>query len=133
MKFLSDEPKTASMLSQWAHPTKAILASHFFWNAGTDMQKSLLGLLKNLVYEVIRQCPQMVHVACPEDRSHGKGQQSPWTIEALYDILKKILLKDCDAKFCFLIDGLDEYRGDHLKLCTRLRPCKVRQHQALPV
>lgn len=121
MKLLSDEPKTSSMLSQWAHPKKAILASHFFWNAGTEMQKSLLGLMQNLVFEIIRQCPQVVHVACPEYRSYRKGQQSPWTISALNDILQKILFKDCDTKFCFLIDGLDEHEGDHLGLCTVLK------------
>lgn len=121
VKFLSDEPKTASMLSQWAYPKKAILASHFFWNAGTEMQKSLLGLMQNLVFEIIRQCPEVVHVACPEYRLYGRGQQSPWTITALNDILQKILFKDCETKFCFLIDGLDEYEGDHLELCTILK------------
>lgn len=120
-KFLFDEPKTTSMLSQWAQPKEAILASHFFWNVGTEIHKSLLGLMQNLVFEIIRQCPQVVRVACPENRSYRKGQQSPWTISALNDILQKILFKDCDTKFCFLIDGLGEYEGDHLGLCTVLK------------
>ena len=40
MKYLKSDPDTESNLWAWANGPKLVTASYFFWNAGTDMQKS---------------------------------------------------------------------------------------------
>ena len=45
MKLLCYHPRSKDALRIWAGTDKLITASHFFWNAGNDMQKSQKGLL----------------------------------------------------------------------------------------
>ncbi|KAK7721430.1 hypothetical protein SLS63_009544 [Diaporthe eres] len=117
LKFITDEPRTHELLSEWANPRSAILISHFFWNAGTSMQKSLHGLLQSLLYDMFRQCPQHISTAC-SDRWSKSDDNPPWTTQQLKASLESILSKDLPGvKFCFFIDGMDEYEGDHLELC----------------
>ncbi|EWY81933.1 hypothetical protein FOYG_16139 [Fusarium oxysporum NRRL 32931] len=44
MKFLATHVETEIRLKTWGKGQKVITASHFFWNAGMPMQKSLTGL-----------------------------------------------------------------------------------------
>jgi len=67
MKFLSNRPSTRRLLSEWAdgRSEKLIVASFFCWNAGTAMQKSLEGLMRSLMFEIMRHCPHLVSKVFP--------------------------------------------------------------------
>lgn len=52
IKYLSDHPTTAKILRSWAGEAKLYIASFYFWNAGSNLQKSQEGLLRGLLYEV---------------------------------------------------------------------------------
>ena len=65
MKYLKSDPDTDSNLWAWANGSKLVTASYFFWNAGTDMQKSQEGLLQSLLHEVLRKCPELTQIVCP--------------------------------------------------------------------
>lgn len=120
MKFISEEPRTAELLSKWASPKTAVTVSHYFWNGGTPMQRSLQGLLQTLLYEIVRKCPDIIPIVCPD---HWVDPDSvPWTVSALSKSFE-IFVNSCmhiGTKFCFFIDGLDEHEGDHLELCKIL-------------
>ncbi|RSL52399.1 hypothetical protein CEP53_008087 [Fusarium sp. AF-6] len=103
MKFIADHRKTAEALSRWSHPLRPIISSCYFWSSGTDMQKSLTGLLQTLLYDVFRCCPQLIQNACPS-RWSGRISEQP----------------EVPFRFCFFIDGLDEYDGDHIDFCEYL-------------
>jgi hypothetical protein len=45
MKYISDNPMTRSLLSLWAGSSKLCTAHFYFWNLGTELQKSQVGLL----------------------------------------------------------------------------------------
>ncbi|KAK7425106.1 hypothetical protein QQX98_000020 [Neonectria punicea] len=81
MKYLADHPQTPSELSKWSHPHPVVIASHYFWSPGTDMQKSQQGLLQGLLYDIFRHCPDLIEATC-ESRwvEDDCGSQSPWTI-----------------------------------------------------
>lgn len=64
MKFLADHETTQTMLEEWAKPFKLLTARHYFWAAGTHMQKSHEGLLKTL-YDILCACPSLLPAACP--------------------------------------------------------------------
>ena len=120
MKYLVSEPRTESILQTWAGNEALVVGKFFFWNAGNVMQKSQEGLLQSLLYEVLSQCPQLMESVCPSRwRSSDlyDTHSEPWTKHELiesFDLLSRV--PDLSSKFCFFIDGLDEYQGDHFGL-----------------
>ena len=143
LKFLVDHDHTTKSLEAWAGEKKLVTASFFFWNPGTDMQKSQEGLLQSLLYSIFRQCPATIPLVCPSRWQTDLQQEhnEPWTRSELWhafvEIRKQNLLS---TRFCFFIDGLDEYEGDHaeiiaimeefatqsdVKICLSSRPWNV--------
>lgn len=61
MKFLSQEEKTRQELQAWAEidGRRLILARFFFWNSGDQLQKSLEGLYRAILWDILRQCPDL--------------------------------------------------------------------------
>jgi len=111
------------------------MASHFFWAAGNAMQKSQEGLLQSLLYEILRQCPEMIPKACParweDSRRLFSRDPNPWTMKELSLAFAEIG-QHCtiSTRFCFFVDGLDEYRGDSSEvidvLKTTIKSAKIK-------
>lgn len=124
IKFLADHPLTFDLLQKWAHPQPVIVASHYFWSAGTSEQQSQRGLLQTLIYDVFRACPEIIPVLCPSRWETVKLYQSQaWTVTELTSIIQSISEdSSLGRRFCWFIDGLDEYGGDSGALCDFLVP-----------
>lgn len=122
MKFIADHPQTNRVLSQWSHPYPVVIASHYFWSAGTDMQKSQQGLLRSLLYDVFSHCPELGQIVCqPRWAASENDSHDPWTLSELRATLRAISNRtEVKRKFCFFIDGLDEFKGDHIDFCEDL-------------
>lgn len=63
MKYLSHQAhhtKTHQKLVQWAAPNILVKASFYFWFSGTPLQKSQEGLLRSLLFQILRQCPSLI-------------------------------------------------------------------------
>ncbi|KAL5091206.1 hypothetical protein Trisim1_003178 [Trichoderma cf. simile WF8] len=137
MKFLCDHHRTAEALANWARPLNPVMSTHFFWSSGTTMQKSQEGLLRSLLYDVFKKSPKIMKMVCPqrwEASRRGEGDLEPWTLSELRRTLTA--LATCDSlgyKFCFLIDGLDEYEGDHSEIIAMLRSLAASPHIKLCV
>lgn len=120
MKFLGDHHLTPSILQRWAGTKKLLTASFYFWNAGSPMEKSQEGLLQSILFQILSQCPNLIPLVTPDrwqgDNAYHK-QHRPWNHKELSDALK-IALSDrvLPARFCFFIDGLDEFAGDYADL-----------------
>ena len=146
MKFIVKDQRMISNLqvwagsSIWAGSSSLIIASFFFWNAGTPFQKSLLGVLQSLFYEIVKSDSSLVSILFPwRWRTHERFERVPdWTIQDFMDALENLKTQTTgQTHFCFFIDGLDEYDGDHesivqmlneiarlphFKLCVSSRP-----------
>ncbi|KAJ3547226.1 hypothetical protein NM208_g1623 [Fusarium decemcellulare] len=121
MKFVADHPKTIEALSKWSYPHRAVISSCYFWSSGTGMQKSLTGLLQTILHDVFRSCPQMIQDACPSRWTGETLREDKWTQNELRAALGRISAQpEAPFRFCFFIDGLDEYDGDHLDFCDYL-------------
>ncbi|KAF2868732.1 hypothetical protein BDV95DRAFT_549072 [Massariosphaeria phaeospora] len=110
IKYISTHSRTRIALQEWASPMKLIVASHFFWNAGPRMEKSQSGLLQNLLYQVLRASPGLIL-----ELFGSRSPQEPWSRDELFEALQDISLRSDEhfsAKYCFFIDGLDEYEAD---------------------
>lgn len=135
MKFIADHPKTLAALTRWASPKRPVLASHYFWSAGTPMQKSNQGLLQTLLYDIFRQLPDLMERVCIERWSKPMEELTydPWLLPELRRILQRISNQDLSVKFCFFIDGLDEFEGDHVDFCNGLLDLTKSSHMKLCV
>ena len=143
MKYLIQHPRTAGALQEWAGTNILVTASFFFWNAGTAMQKSQEGLYRSLLYEILRQRPELIPITCaPRILNTWKlgREMEPWTRQELWQaigVLGQQRESPSTIRFCFFIDGLDEYDGDpddiieileklrswpDLKICVSSRP-----------
>lgn len=145
MKYVCDHYRTRDALQTWAGPQMLVTASYFFWAAGLRMQKSQVGLLQSLLYQVLVASPKLILEYFPD-----RLAKEPWTRKELFEALGKASRgTGCplSAKYCFFIDGLDEYGGvddDHdvnpeelidllrrlstspnIKICVSSRPWNV--------
>jgi hypothetical protein len=142
MKFLSHHPRTIEKLGIWAKQKRLITVEYFFWEAGKSLQKSQEGLLRSLLYEILRQYPDIIPQAYPNTWRlyfpegndwrpgvtipKGSGATIALSVHGLLDTLEVIsnVAMESDSKFLFCIDGLDEYEGpanDMIKLVRQLR------------
>lgn len=142
MKFIADSPITLQLVRKWAHSSKVIIASHYFWLSGTEMQKSYQGLLQTLLFDIFRQSPYLIQEACA-NRWADRISADPWSLTELRHSFQIASKSTSNLKFCFFIDGMDEYSGGHedqfqlcqifkqlaksgnIKLCLSSRPWNV--------
>lgn len=66
MRYICENRLTQNYLSIWAEGSKLYTAKFFFWNLGTRLQKSQIGLLRSLLYEILIQIPELIPIVFPE-------------------------------------------------------------------
>ena len=133
MKYLYNHDKTKMKLQQWSNGKRLILSSFFFWGSGTTLQKSQEGLLRSLLYEILRQCPDVIPAVCSryglEPQAHDFNS---WTVLELVEVFNKLQqLQDLATNFVFFIDGLDEYEGEYTDLIDVLQ--ELAEHRSIKV
>jgi hypothetical protein len=146
MKFIAEHPNTYRGLKEWSGGDRMISASFYFWSSAKDpLQKSGTGLLRSILYQILRQCPQLIRDTFPDQwqtyQSHSSASRvsiANATTSELLTCYQRLasLLPTVETRFCFFIDGLDEYEGDpaniirlvellseshHLKACISSR------------
>jgi hypothetical protein len=146
LKFLVDNARMKTALKAWAGANTLVTASFFFWIAGTDMQKSQEGLLRSLLFQILKKHPQLMPATFPAQwqslrSSHTDSELVIWSRKELLDGFERLKNNQfSSARFFFVIDGLDEYEGDHtdlldvldglmssmnVKICLSSRPWNV--------
>ncbi|ATY59431.1 NACHT nucleoside triphosphatase [Cordyceps militaris] len=119
IKYIADDARTQEALSKWSAPKKSVIVSHYFWCAGTLLQRSHNGLLQTLLFDMLRQLSDAIHLLLPE--RWRAPEAAVWTLADLHQALESIVQHPhLPVKLCFFIDGLDEFQGDHLALCHEL-------------
>ncbi|KAK3291663.1 uncharacterized protein B0H64DRAFT_249093 [Chaetomium fimeti] len=129
MKHLVAEPATFSHLKQWSGDNKVLTAMFYSWDAGSDLQKSQIGLLRTLLYQIVNQVPEIAPRLFPGRWAMQKifGPASLehlplWTWDELFDSVGSLAtLPQRDFNLVIFVDGLDEFTGDHSKLIDLVR------------
>lgn len=138
MRYIYDSEETRNLLRGWAGSDRLIYASYFFWNSGTVEQRSHKGLLRSLIYQALSEAPHFIPEVFPNqwkramsaavasDTMPGSREsfsfwtssirRENWSLPKLTEALG--LLMHLNIKFCFLIDGLDEYEGDSAEIAS---------------
>lgn len=118
MKYIHGEERTRQALLHWAGNDILVFASFFFWNLGSTMQKSQIGLLRSLLHDVLEQHPELIPTVFPElcrtaTKLKTKESLSEPTLPELIKGMRNLIhQKAAPLRICFLVDGLDEYDGD---------------------
>jgi hypothetical protein len=130
MKHIYNSPKTREHLEKWASPVSPITAAFFFWNSGTDLERSQEGLLRSLLYTVLSQQQSLIPVVLSrpwaltysiitnqlsiEDAEAEGVRNELQSRNFLLRSFRKLIAQDLvPLKLFLLVDGLDEYSGDH--------------------
>ncbi|KAF8857617.1 hypothetical protein BDZ45DRAFT_788025 [Acephala macrosclerotiorum] len=124
MKLLYDHESTKAVLQAWAGREKLVTACYFFWSAGNDLQKSQQGLLQSFLFQILSQCPDLIPIACPSRCSMENLDETAdvWTLQELIGCFEILSKQDLlSAKFCFFVDGLDEYDGEDTDIIKTLQ------------
>lgn len=136
MKFIGGNPRTQGELSAWAGNRQLIFGQFYFWTAGTEAQRTLPGMFRSLLFQVLVQHPSLIEHVFPRQLRLMKASrfQSDPSVEKFQDFGNTqiqeafdLFLKKTDNSYhriCFLIDGLDEFQGgdlDHEDLAARLK------------
>jgi ankyrin repeat protein/energy-coupling factor transporter ATP-binding protein EcfA2 len=118
MKHLSLHHKTMENLAEWTGTQKPIVAGFFFWNSGTAMQMSEMGLFQSLLYQAVKGNEELLPTIFPERWRHHElfgTDLRPWSLDELSKAFE-IMVSDSSRKFFFFVDGLDEFSGSEGKL-----------------
>ena len=123
MNFIRDDPRTKEGLQQWAGTKDLIMPVFFFWRAGTEWQKSISGLLRSLLYQILKDRPDIImteiNLGKPDAKRWECYYQDTRTLRGLYHMLERVcaVLKDT-SRICMFIDGLDEFDEDYFELAS---------------
>lgn len=131
MKFILSDDNLRRHLELSAPGSQHVVASFFFHDRGTPIQKSYDGLLRSILYQVASQSRYLISVLFPDlwrlvhDEWKGirsRGHVIDWTRNHLLHAFQKLLSHtSTDLKLFLLIDGLDEYSGNKIVLADVLK------------
>lgn len=130
LKFIKDDSRTKEWLTAWAGSLPLCTASFFFWNSGSPEQKSQRGLLRSLLYQILRQHQELIpfalsgewgrlYIEYSEEESEHEDNTKPapkaeFSLQVLMVAFKRLISQlETPLKLCLFIDGLDEYGGDY--------------------
>jgi hypothetical protein len=149
MRFL-DENITPRHFQPWARGKTVLSAQFFFWNPGSKLQKTLTGLLRTLLLQLLEQQPLLIPEVIGQRKwatalRPGKNPIE-WTDTELKHSLYQFIYATRDtANIFFLVDGLDELSGSddirdelvnfvskvssaqNVKICVSSRPWNIFQ------
>ncbi|KAH7348420.1 hypothetical protein BKA65DRAFT_550493 [Rhexocercosporidium sp. MPI-PUGE-AT-0058] len=119
MKVICDSPKTRQLLQQWAGGKPIIMAKFFFWKQDDPMQKSMDGMIRSLLHQVLSQASELIAECFPD--KWRATQDTPWHSHLVPEIsnteawqaFQKLFSRDngriwTSYSLCIFLDGLDE-------------------------
>lgn len=121
MKYIVRHTETQRLLEAWAGEVAPIVTSFYAWKPGATLGKSVEGLIRSILYQVLGRYPDWAPEVCPRRWTllyltimHDYPLSSPaWPDWELIESLKRLLsLVHSKLKLTIFIDGLDEFGDD---------------------
>lgn len=139
MKYLHQNPQVKQHLQAWANPLPLVVAHFYFWNAGSDSQKSQDSLIRSLIYRCLKQMPSLVPLAFPKRWAvvkffGAKPGPDSWSRHELDQAMELIACQNHKRiNLVLFINGLDEFDGDHKVLMQQLKSLVIKYRVKLCV
>ena len=109
--FLIDHPQTKRLSQCWASGNDLCYASFSFWRHGSKLQKSVEGLLRSLLYQIVEAQPNHIETLAAVVGLGDPTRMPSWSLSGLLNALKRVFATAAND-FCIAIDGLDEFEGE---------------------
>ena len=143
MTYVIEDPRTYDGLRAWCGKDAELLTpSFFFWAAGSGLQRTVQGLLRSVMYQILMENGKILSELLNSSRNKRGLRPRPglaWTERRLLGFLDEIIkiTAAMGIYICFFLDGLDEYDGEidllktwifdlnthqHVKVCVSSRP-----------
>ena len=115
LRYIASNPRTHSSLKQWTGGKNVLLASFYFWESGTAMQRSQEGLLRSLLHQLLVPHPEMIPLIFPTlwadlwsaSTVERVRRLAKWELLDLVRGFKSFFIKAPVRPICLLVDGLD--------------------------
>lgn len=129
MKMIYSNIRTAASIQQPG--CKSSFAGFFFHDRGSYTQKSLEGLLKGTLHQILNDIPELKAEAFRLYSAAPKKVEFAWKVGNLIELFRRIVLQVEHAITVFLcLDALDEYAGpqkDMVKFILDACSCTSKQ------
>ena len=122
MKYIYNHKTTSEVLSQWSGSMPVLVATFFFWNSGSPEQRSQVGLLRSLLFQILQHQPKLIPSVFPDEYAFLQNQDAKqlsnlprrwWTLPRLQNALRRLVsIEVMPINLCLFIDGLDEFEGN---------------------
>ncbi|KAK4201145.1 prion-inhibition and propagation-domain-containing protein [Triangularia verruculosa] len=120
MKYLYMQSLTRTFLVEWAKGERLHICNYFFSNLGTTEQKSQEGLSRTFLYQILSAHRDIIPQVLPymwrqiHDAESGNTEDIDLPSVAETTQAFKVLASNAQklGRFCFLVDGLDEFVGN---------------------
>jgi hypothetical protein len=132
MKYISEEKrKLERHLKTWVGGLPLSIVTFFFWNGGSKAQRSQEGLFRSLLHQVLRTQRKLIRTILPDQwqefhRDAKDGVSSNTRVTWSLSVLEKAFTAFVEqtsvhTKQFLLVDGLDEYEGNHAALAEMFK------------
>lgn len=111
VKYLATHDSLKDHAKVWSRDRDIVIAHYFFWRFGSDLQRSMEGLFRTLLYRVLYERQDLITKVFPEQKWVMIGSSYRFSEDDLRSGLKRLLKLGVERDICFLlfIDGLDEF------------------------
>jgi hypothetical protein len=111
MKCIAQHDRLDERLRGWTRSHSLNIFGYYFWRHGSEIQRSIEGMVRSLLYQVLIVHPELIRHAFPFKDWLSGGLQFQFSKGALFRGLRLAMQEACkrDLRFFFLIDGLDEF------------------------
>ncbi|KAG7006662.1 protein BRE4 [Physcia stellaris] len=124
MGFICQNHCTIESLRIWSTNKDILVLKFYFWSGGTSLEKSINGLLRSLLWQILEHVPNL-HVSNLQLTSGSSLTAEPiasWTERRLRTMFTNIIPQVVAThRVCIFLDGLDEFDGDHDELVSFIR------------
>ncbi|KAL9600826.1 MAG: hypothetical protein Q9179_003081 [Wetmoreana sp. 5 TL-2023] len=124
MKFAMRDSRLLNLLGRTSEVHWTCVA-FFFHDRGSPVQKSLVGMLREIISSILSELPQLLPHAIQSYKELVKGQRTrlpTWDLEALMALMEKIIgQRGTRIKLLLFLDALDEHEGDNNRLIELLK------------
>ena len=134
MRYVYEHPALHSHLKIWGGQRRLVTAKFYFWNTGTSLQKSQVGLFRSLLYQVFKKATHLIEEAAPDlfqevaaiavpelSKLRERPSWRHWSLKLLKSMFHRLVeVTSATVMYCFFIDGLDEFDGDYTELTAFL-------------
>lgn len=127
MKFAMRHKRTVELLRRHCD-TNWIIAGFFFHDRGSQIQKSIEGLLQEILYQILVEHQDLIRRMLQHNprslervlKQDDANTENRWTIEEVQDALNWVI-HHAELSLCLFIDALDEYHGQHRNIISTIQ------------